>query len=105
MIPDLASNELEELIRTHEGLLLVDFYSPSCSPCHRLLPVIEELAAEFPDSLHVVKCDAAKHGEMAAKYKVNTVPNLLLFRKGELLSRRVGATSSNELRQWIQSSL
>ena len=64
------------------GKVLVDFYATWCGPCKMLSPVIEEVAAEHPD-LTVLKIDVDEAPELAAIYRVNSIPTLILFDEGK----------------------
>jgi thioredoxin 1 len=69
--------------------VLVDFYATWCGPCKRLAPALEELAAENPKAA-IVKVDIDASPELAARYGVQSVPTLLVFRNGRVAARQKG---------------
>lgn len=71
--------------------VLVDFYATWCQPCRMMHPVLEQAKAELGDRLRVIKVDIDRHEDTAARYRVQSVPTLMLFRRGELLWRQSGA--------------
>ena len=84
-----------------EGLVLVDFFATWCGPCKMLSPVLEEVANESPDLL-VLKIDVDEVGELAARYGIQSIPTLMLFKNGERLDVRVGYQNKNQLLNFIK---
>ena len=69
---------------------LVDFYATWCGPCQAMMPTIDQLKIKKGSSLRILKIDVDKNQEVAAKYKVRSVPTLILFKKGEIIWRQAG---------------
>ena len=80
--------------------VLVDFYARWCGPCKALAPTLDELAAESPQA-KIVKVDIEESPELAARYGVHSVPNLLVFQGGRLTARQSGAASKGRLRAML----
>lgn len=74
-----------------EKPVLVDFWADWCSPCHRLAPVLEQLAAEEAARFVVAKVNVDEQPELAELYDVKAFPTLALFSEGELVHRMIGA--------------
>jgi len=85
-----------------EGLTLVDFFATWCGPCKTMHPVLEQLKAELGDSIRIIKIDVDKNNSLAANYRVQSVPTLMLFRRGEQLWRQSGALQLRALKKVIE---
>lgn len=81
--------------------VLVDFWATWCGPCQALGPVIEEIAGEVTD-VKVGKVDVDSETELARKYKVMSIPTLIVFKDGQAVKREVGAKPKNEILDMIQ---
>ncbi len=81
-----------------EGLTLVDFFATWCGPCKTMHPVLEQLKDELGESIRIIKIDVDKNNNLAMNYRVQSVPTLMLFRKGEMLWRQSGALRLNDLK-------
>ena len=83
-----------------QGLVLVDFFATWCGPCKMLSPVLEEVSEESKDLL-VLKIDVDEVGELAARYGIQAIPTLMLFKNGQLISTRMGYQNKNQLVAFI----
>lgn len=81
-----------------EQLTLVDFFATWCGPCKMMHPVLEQLKDEMGESIRIIKIDVDKNNSLAMNYRVQSVPTLMLFRKGEMLWRQSGALRLNDLK-------
>ena len=76
--------------------VLVDFYADWCRPCQALTPVLEELAHENPNA-KIVKVNVDENPELAARYKISSIPALLVFRHSRLAGRHIGLANKTML--------
>lgn len=88
-----------------DQLVLVDFFATWCQPCKMMHPVLEQLKSQLGNKIRVIKIDVDRNNTTAARFNIQSVPTLMLFRKGEVLWRRSGVTQSSELLQIINSYL
>ncbi len=97
-MPELIETEadFESKVINAAKPVLVDFYADWCAPCKALAPVIEELAGELSGKVDVYKVDVDKIQSVAAKYGIQSIPTVILFKGGEPSSTFVGLRSKEE---------
>ncbi len=72
--------------------VLVDFYADWCGPCQALAPILEDVARETPNA-KVVKINVDDSPSLASRYDISSIPNLLVFKNGEVVDEHVGLAS------------
>ncbi len=80
-----------------EQLTLVDFFATWCGPCKMMHPILEQLKEKMGDDIRILKVDVDKNEALSMQYRIQSVPTLMLFKKGEMLWRQSGAMSLNDL--------
>jgi thioredoxin 1 len=90
LVLELNSKNLEEAILNNRALV-VDCWAPWCGPCRMMSPVIEELASDLKGKITFGKLNTDENQDIAARYQVQAIPTLLIFKDGKLADRKVGA--------------
>lgn len=85
-----------------DQLTLVDFFATWCGPCKMMHPVLEQLKEEMGDSIRIIKLDVEKNESLSDFYRIQSVPTLMLFRKGEVVWRQSGTASLSALKALIE---
>ncbi len=80
---------------------LVDFYATWCPPCKMLAPVLDELAGEYAGRVQVVKVNVDDEPALAGAFRIDSVPTLIAFHKGEVVHRAPGAPPAAALRSFL----
>ena len=93
----LTKNNFETEVLNSDIPVLVDFWASWCGPCMMLSPVIAELAEELEGKVKVGKVNVDEQNELAMKYRVASIPTLLLFKNGELVKTSVGFMPKSEI--------
>lgn len=83
--------------KTKGKVVLVDFWASWCAPCRMMAPVLNEMASELNGNSHIGKVDIEKFQSLAGKYKVRSIPTMILFKNGKEVGRFVGIKSKDFL--------
>lgn len=90
-------DDFNALVNNSEVPVLVDFWAEWCRPCKNLLPTLEEIANEKAGKVQIVKANIDEVGELAHEYQVMSIPNLILFDKGEKVDQLIGGQSKDQI--------
>lgn len=101
---EVTSENFEELVLQSTKPFLLDFWASWCGPCRAVGPIVEEIAAEKAAVLSVGKLNVDEQGEIAQKYRVMSIPTLILFKDGEAVAVSVGAAPKDEILKRIEPS-
>lgn len=85
-----------------EGTTLVDFWATWCGPCRMQTPILDELDKELNGAIKIGKVDVDNEMELARRYRVMSIPTLMVFKDGELESRTVGLQDIDRLREMVK---
>ena len=88
-IKTITVDNFDKEVLQAKGKVLLDFWASWCGPCRMLSPVIDEIARENPD-LIVGKVNVDEQGALSRKFKVMSIPTLIVFDKGEVVNKNVG---------------
>jgi len=94
-------SEFSEIIGRSKPTL-VDFFATWCGPCKMQSPILEQVKSNVGDAANVVKIDIDRNQELAARYRVQSVPTLILFKNGEPVWRTVGVQQAETLEAKIK---
>lgn len=101
----LTSDNFDETVKSSNTPILVDFWAEWCGPCKQIAPVLADLATEQSGKLTIAKLNVDEHGDIAQRFNVMSIPTLLIFDKGEMKKRLVGAKGKGQLLQELAEFL
>lgn len=99
----LTTENFDEKIKS-EKITLVDFSASWCMPCRMFKPIVEELAEKMPE-INVYNVDIDEAGEIAKRFRIFSVPTLLLFKDGEKIDSSVGMLSYDDLEMFVKKNI
>jgi len=102
-VPELTNGELDEFVK--EGIVVIGFFAEWCMPCLIIAPIVDELSEKFKGRIKFGKVDIESNKELAQKFDVSSIPNLVLFKEGQPVEHFIGAISSEELEDKLNSFL
>lgn len=94
-------SKFNELINSDQPVL-VDFSAEWCGPCKMMAPILKEVISKVNGKARIIKVDIDKNPDAAARYGVQSVPTLIVFKKGEIKWRQSGVVPGNQLTEVLE---
>jgi len=105
MALELNEANFEEKVLKSDIPVIVDLWAEWCGPCKLLIPIMEELTAEYDGKALIAKVDVDSNPGIAAKYGVRNIPTVLYFKGGEVVDKQVGAVPKAKLAEKLEALL
>ncbi len=104
---EITKNNFESEVLKSEIPVLVDFWAPWCMPCRMMAPILDELALELAGKIKITKMDTENpdNVDLAIKYQIQSIPNLKVFKNGEVVAEFVGLKNKENLKNDLESLL
>lgn len=93
---NINKNNFVEEVMNSEKPVLVDFWASWCGPCRMVVPIVEQIAEEYPE-YKVVKINVDEEPELAAQFGVMSIPSLMIVKNGEVVNKSVGAKNKKQI--------
>ncbi|MCK5027406.1 MAG: thioredoxin [Candidatus Pacebacteria bacterium] len=106
-IIELTHATFEDEVLRSDIPVLVDFWAPWCGPCCMMAPILKELAEELEGKIKITKLntDVTEHQKIASEYKIQSIPNMKLFKSGEAIKDFVGFRPKEMFKQELEAEL
>ncbi len=92
----ITMENFQEIVLNSDKPVLLDFWADWCGPCRMVLPIIEEIAKERPD-ITVGKVNVDDEQELAAMFKIMTIPTLVVMKDGKVVNQSSGAKPKSQI--------
>lgn len=104
---EITSNNFATEVLKADAPVLVDFWAPWCMPCKMMSPILDELAAEMTGQIKIVKVntDDAANQDLATEYQIQSIPNMKLFKGGQVIGEFIGLRNKESLKEEIENLL
>ena len=101
----VSDTTFESEVLKATGPVVVDFWAEWCGPCRMIAPALEEISGSLDGKVKIVKLNVDENPQVAAKYGIQSIPTLMIFKNGQMASRQVGAAPKQKLEQWITTAV
>ena len=102
-VVELDDSSFDKTVGSSSLPVMVDFYSPSCGPCHMLAPVIEKLAQQYAGKIIIAKYDTSRYQMAASRFQIKGVPTLIFFKQGKVVDQIVGAAPQVDIERQLNN--
>ena len=104
-VVEITDSNFEQEVLKSSVPVLVDFWAPWCGPCRVIAPIIDEIANEYSGKVKVGKLNVDNNPQSPASFQVRGIPNLMIFKNGELQEQIVGAVAKQEIVNALKKAL
>ena len=104
MVEKTTDATFDKDVLSASGPVVVDFWAEWCGPCRMIAPALEEISKSLDGKVKIVKLNVDENPKTAAKYGIQSIPTLMIFKNGQMASRQIGALPKQKLEDWIKAA-
>ena len=104
-IQSIKESSFEDEVVNSDTPVLIDFWAEWCGPCKEISSILEEIANEMKNKLKIVKINIDENPNIPNEYGIQSIPTLIIFKKGEPIATKIGSGKKSELLTWIERSI
>ncbi len=101
----LSKDNFDDEVLKAGSPVLVDFWAPWCGPCRAVGPIMDELAEGYTGKAKICKVNVDEEGELAARFRVMSIPTIMLFKEGQVAEKVIGARSKEEFKNLLDKNI
>jgi len=105
MVKEVGLTDFQKEVLDSDLPVLVDFWAEWCGPCRMVSPIIENLSEEYKEKIKFVKINVDKFPEIASRYGIMSIPTILIFYKGKIISQTLGSQTKTQLKNFLEEAL
>ena len=102
-IQSIDEKNFETEVINSELPVLIDFWAVWCGPCKEIAPILDEINNEINNKIKIVKINIDENPNIPSKYGVQSIPTLIILKKGEIVATKVGSSLKSDILSWIES--
>lgn len=101
----ITDNNFDQEVKNSDIPVLVDFWAEWCGPCRMIAPTIDAIACEYEGKIKVAKINVDENPTKTAEYKIMSIPNIKIFKKGKVMDEIIGVVPKEALIKHIEKVL
>ncbi len=101
----VTDSTFDQVVLESTTPVLVDFWATWCRPCQMVAPILEELTKEYAGKLTIAKLDVDQNQQTASKFRVMSIPTMIIFKQGKPVANIVGFKPKEQLKKELDAAL
>lgn len=104
-LPSVTDASFDAEVLKSKTPVVLDFWAEWCAPCRAIAPMLDAVADSMGEQIAIKKLNVDENRGVAAQYGIRGIPTMILFKDGQQVATKVGASSQADIQNWIDSAL